>query len=66
MEAKQGGAIADTKYSVMISIGVVLTIVGFVLGYMANGMVNSIMVLGMLLIIVGYLRRITRALERKD
>jgi hypothetical protein len=62
MEQKQAGMLAN--YSVMIAFGVVITIVGFVLGFGADGLVNVVMVLGMLLIIVGYLRRIARALER--
>lgn len=52
------------NYSATIAIGIVITIVGFVLGFGADGLVNVVMVLGMLLIIVGYLRRIARALER--
>jgi hypothetical protein len=62
MEQKQGGVFAN--YSAMIAIGVVITIVGFVLGFGAEGLVNVVMLLGMLLVIVGYLRRIARALER--
>ncbi|QCU77954.1 hypothetical protein E7744_06975 [Citricoccus sp. SGAir0253] len=62
MEEKQTSVFAN--YSAMVAIGAVLTLAGFVLGFGAEGAVNVVMVLGMLLVIVGYLRRIARALER--
>lgn len=62
MAEKQDGVFAN--YSAMIAIGVVVTIIGFVIGFGAEGAVNVIMLLGVLLVIVGYLRRIARALER--
>jgi hypothetical protein len=64
MEEKQGGMFAH--YSAMVAIGAVTTIVGFVLGLGADGLVNVVMVLGILLVIVGYLRRIARALEARN
>jgi hypothetical protein len=63
MEEKQGGMFAN--YSAMVAIGAVITVFGFVLGFGADGLVNVVMLLGMLLVIVGYLRRIARALERR-
>jgi hypothetical protein len=62
MDEKRGGVFAN--YSAMIAIGVVITIIGFVIGFGAEGAINVIMLLGMLLVIAGYLRRIARALER--
>ena len=41
--------------SAMVAIGVVLTVIGFVRGFGADG-----------LVIVGYLRRIARALEARN
>lgn len=64
MEEKRGGLFAN--YSAMVAVGVVITILGFVAGFGAEGAVNVIMLLGMLLVIVGYLRRIARALERSN
>lgn len=54
-----------TNYSAMIAIGGALTVIGFILGLGAEGFVNVVMLLGMLLVIVGYLRRIARALEQR-
>jgi uncharacterized membrane protein (Fun14 family) len=62
MEPKQGGMFVN--YSAATAIGVVLTVIGFIVGFGAEGFVNVILLLGMFLIIVGYLRRIARALER--
>ena len=53
------------NYSAMIAIGGALTVIGFILGLGAEGFVNVVMLLGMLLVIVGYLRRIVRALEQR-
>ncbi|MFC0248413.1 hypothetical protein ACFFIO_07855 [Citricoccus parietis] len=64
MEEKQGGLFAN--YSAMIAIGGALTVFGFISGLGAEGFVNVVMLLGMLLVIVGYLRRITSALERRS
>lgn len=52
------------NYSATIAIGGALTVFGFILGLGAEGFVNVVMLLGVLLVIVGYLRRIARALER--
>jgi hypothetical protein len=62
MADKQGGMFAN--YSATIAIGGALTTIGFILGLGAEGFINVVMLLGVLLVIVGYLRRIARALER--
>lgn len=52
------------NYSAMIALGGALTVFGFILGLGAEGFVSVVMLLGVRLIIVGYFRRIARALER--